>query len=127
MLIHSILPNSIDGFKYILINNSLTLPQAQVYCLTVYENGSLCGFESNNAVWMHVFDAVNAKPNTIYWTERDHRNSRTIAGNLSLYLENKVCYGAMYDNETKIKPTARSCCEAHHFICQTVQVDSGIY
>ena len=111
----------------------MTFPQAQVYCRTLYQNGSLCGFKSN-ATLMEAFDAVNAKPNTFYWTGRDQKDSsRPIANSMSRYLGNENCYGAMYGNvvnETKIKLTARSCCDAQHFICQTTEADpknSGMY
>ena len=105
----------------------MTFPQAQVYCQTVYQNGSLSGFKSN-ATLMQAFDAVKAKANTFYWTGSDHENSGTIADSMSRYLGNEDCYGAMYDvvNETKIKLTARSCCDAQHFICQTTEADSEI-
>lgn len=106
------------SFKYILINDSLTLPQAQVYCSTVYQNGSLCDFESNED-WIRVFDAVNAKPNTYYWTGRNHSNSSAIADNLSGYLGNQGCYGAMYANESwRVTISSLSCCATHQFICQ---------
>ena len=130
-----ILPDSIDRFKYILVKDGLTQPQAQVYCSNFYKNGTLCDFESD-ADRIQVLDSIDAEPNRQYWTNRVRTNSTIMANNAGRYLNNvnrylqnekQECSVVKYDNETKaIVVSQVSCCEELYFICQTTDANTTI-
>ena len=117
----------IDTFRYIGINDSFTQSQAQTYCSTFYNTGTLCQFKSE-VDWIRIFGIINAEPNRHYWTGR----VKGITNKPDNYGGNeKRCSAVKYDNRGGIEVSSHSCCEAFYFICQTkslnVTRDEGMF